>query len=139
MAAAVAGYYVTRDALGASVPGGLTVGGQATRYLVFGLFAGAAFAFLGASWRRGRSPWRIVAPGLLAGALGAEVVVLSVRAWSGTDLVWAVVQGGAAVALAILLPGNASRGAAGVVVGIASAVAAGGLILALDLPLRLFG
>ena len=139
MASAVAAYYVTRDAMNAAAPGGVTVGGEAIRYLVIGLLAGTAMGFLGAVWRRDRSTWRFVAPGLLAGALGAEVIVLSVRTWSGTELAYAVLQGGAAVALALLLPGNASRGVAALVIAVTSAVAVGGLILAFDLPLRLFG
>ena len=52
---------------------------------------------------------------------------------------FAVLQGGAAVALALLLPENASRGVAALAIALASAVAVGGLILAFDLPLRLFG
>ena len=139
MASAVAAYYVTRDAMNASAPGGVTVGGEAINYLVIGLLAGAAMGFLGGAWRRDGTPWRVVAPGLLAGALGTEVIVLSFRTWSGTELVFAVLQGGAAVALALLLPENASRGVAALAIALASAVAVGGLILAFDLPLRLFG
>jgi hypothetical protein len=139
MASAVAAYYLTRDVTNASAPGGVTVGGEAINYLVIGLLAGMAMGFLGAAWRRDRSRWRAGAPGLLAGALGAEVIVLVVRSWTGLELVYAVVQGGAAVALALLLPGHALGGVAALVIAVASAVVVGGLILAVDLPLRLFG
>ena len=41
---------------------------------------------------------------MLTGALGAEVIVLTVQAWTGVELIWAVIQGGAAVAVALALP-----------------------------------
>lgn len=139
MAAAVIAYYVLRQALDPSAYGGVTVRGQATPYLVIGLLAGAGMGALGASWRNGSFRWKVLAPGLLAGALGAEVIVLSTRAWRGDDLVLAVVQGAAAAAVAWVLPGGRLRGLASCSVGLGSAGLVAGVILAADLPLRLFG
>ena len=138
MAAAVIAYYVLRQALDPSAPGGVTVRGQALPYLVIGLIAGAGMGALGAIWRTGSFRWKVLAPGLLAGALGAEVIVLSIRAWRGDDLILAVVQGAAAVAVAWVLPGGRLRGLASGAIGIASAGLVAGIVLAANLSLRLF-
>jgi hypothetical protein len=138
MAAAIVAYYVLRWVINPDVAGGVTVRGQAIPYLVIGLVAGAGMGILGALWRTGTIRWNVLGPGLLAGALGAEVIVLSTRAWRGDDLVLAVAQGAAAVAAAWFLPGGRLRGLAACAVGIAAATAAAGIILAADLPLRLF-
>ena len=47
---------------------------------------------------------RVTGPGMLTGALGAEAIVLTVQAWTGVELIWAAIQGGAAVAVAAVLP-----------------------------------
>lgn len=139
LAAAIVAYYAMRLAVHPGAPGGFTVGGQIGPYLLIGLVAGAAFGVLGSAWRSGGSIGRIVGPGLLAGALGAEVIVLTAQAWTGTELVWAVIQGGAAIAVALVLPGSRRRGRLALAVGIVSAVAVGAAILATGLKLRLFG
>jgi Family of unknown function (DUF6518) len=136
MASAVIAYYVARWLLGA--PGGVTVRGQAIPYLAIGLLAGIGMAVLGALWRTGGRRWRAVAAGLLAGALGAEVIVLSSRAWRGAELVVAVLQVGAAALAVWFLPRTLSGRIQAVIVAAGSAVVVGGAILALDLPLRLF-
>jgi hypothetical protein len=138
MAAAVIAYYAVRKIMSPAVAGGITVRGEAIPYLVIGLAAGAAMALLGALWRGGIVRWKVLAPGLLAGALGAEVIVLSVRSWRGSDLLLAVVQGGAAILVALLLPRHRVSRIAALAIGAASAVAVAGIILAADLPLRLF-
>jgi hypothetical protein len=137
MAAAVIAYYVARKLLNPSAFGGFTVRGEAFPYLVTGILAGAGMAVLGALWRSGGRRWRGVAPGLLAGALLAEVIVLTSRAWSGPELLFAVLQGGAAFAVAWVLPRSLRGRLVAVVVGGGSAAVVGGAILALDLPLRL--
>lgn len=81
-----------------AAPGGYTVRGEAIPYLVIGLLAGAGMAVLGAYWRKGGTRWRAVAAGLLAGALGAEVIVLMSRSWRGPEKTLAILQGGAALA-----------------------------------------
>jgi hypothetical protein len=139
MAAAVTAYYVLREILNPGAFGGVTVNGQAIPYLVFGLFAGAAMGILGASWRTGGFRKKVWAAGLLAGALGAEVIVLSVQAWRGDDLLMAVLQGGAAIVVARKLPGSRIGGLIALGIGAASAALVAGVILAFDLPLRLFG
>ena len=78
-------------------------------------------------------------PGLLAGALGAEVIVLTVQAWSGVELIWAVIQGGAAVAVALVLPGSRRAARLALILAIMSAAAVAAVIPATDLKLRLFG
>jgi hypothetical protein len=137
MASAVTAYYVGRVALNAEAYGGLTVRGQAIPYLVIGLFAGAGMAVLGALWRSGGWRWRAVAAGLLAGALGAEVIVLTSQAWRGRELVFAVLEGGAAVVLAWTLPRSSRGRIVALIVGAGSAAVVGGAILALGLKLRL--
>ncbi|HYY07779.1 MAG TPA: DUF6518 family protein, partial [Actinomycetota bacterium] len=113
MAAAVAAYYVAREVAHPAAPGGLLIRGEVVRYLAIGLLAGAAFAVAGHAWRRGGFLTRGIAAGLLAGALGAEVIVLSVRSWSGSELAFALIQGAAALAVALLLPDSrTSRGVA---------------------------
>lgn len=138
MATAVIAYYVVRWMLSPRAPGGLLVGGEVAPYLVIGLLAGTGMAVVGALWRTGRARVRGVAAGLLAGALGAEVIVLASRAWQGQELVFAAIQGGAAVLVAWILPRSLRGRVIALIVGIASAVVVGGAILALDLPLRLF-
>ena len=138
MAAAAVAYYVARWALSPHAPGGLLVGGEVVPYLVIGLLAGTGMAVVGALWRTGRARVRGVAAGLLAGALGAEVIVLASRAWRGQELVFAAIQGGAAVLVAWILPRSWRGRVIALIVGIASAVVVAGAILALDLPLRLF-
>jgi hypothetical protein len=138
MAAAVAAYYVARKLVHPGAPGGFTVSGQAVRYLVIGLLAGAGMAILGTAWKTGGWRWRGVAAGLLAGALGAEVLVLTARAWRGNEMMFALLQGGAAVAVAWFLPRSFRGRVVTLVVGVGSAVVVGGAILGLDLPLRLF-
>ena len=120
-------------------PGGFTVGGQIGPYLLKALLAGAIFGALGSAWRGGGTIGRIAGPGLLAGALGAEVIVLTVQAWSGVELVWAVIKGGAAVAVALVLPGSRRAARMALVLEIVSAAAVAAVILAADLKLRLFG
>jgi hypothetical protein len=138
MAVAVVAYYLARKALNPAVAGGFTVRGEAIPYLAIGLVAGAGMAVLGASWRTGGTRWRAVAAGVLAGALGAEVIVLVSRSWRGPELVFAVLQGGAAIVVAWILP-RALRGRlVALVVGGGFAAVVGGAILALNLPLRLF-
>jgi hypothetical protein len=138
MAAAVTAYYAARLLMNPAAPGGITVRGQAIPYFVVGLAAGAAMALLGALWRGGGLRWKVLAPALLSGALGAEVIVLSVRSWRGSDLLLAVVQGGAAVLVALRLPRNHVSRAAALAIGAVTAAAVAGVILAADLPLRLF-
>jgi uncharacterized protein DUF6518 len=138
MAAAVLGYYLARKAINPAAYGGYFVRGEAIPYLVFGLIAGAGIAALGAAWRTGGVRWRGVAAGLLAGALGAEVIVLMSRAWRGRELIIAALQGGAAVAVAWILPRSFRGRIVALVVGGGSAAVVGGVILALDLPLTLF-
>jgi hypothetical protein len=138
MAAAVLAYYLARKAINPGAPGGYFIRGEAIPYLVIGLIAGAGMAVMGAAWRTGGARWRGVAAGLLAGALGAEVVVLMSRAWRGRELVFAVLQGGAAVAVAWILPRSFRARIIALIVGSGSAFVVGGAILALDLPLRLF-
>jgi hypothetical protein len=137
MVSAVIAYYLARVALNAEAYGGVTVRGQAIPYLVVGLLAGAGMAVLGALWRSGGWRWRAVAAGLLAGALGAEVIVLMSRAWRGRELILAVLHGGAAVVVAWILPGSSRGRIIALIVGWGSAAVVGGTILALDLPLRL--
>jgi hypothetical protein len=138
MAAAVAAYYVARRVAHPDAAGGLLIRGEVLRYLAIGLLAGAAFGVAGHAWRRGGFIRRGIAAGLLAGALAAEVIVLSVRAWRGPELALAVIQGTAAVAVALRLPG--SRPARPVALGIGAATAAlvAAVILIAELPLRLF-
>ena len=138
MAAAVTAYYTARWTLSPQAPGGLLVGGEVVPYLVIGLLAGTGMAVVGALWRTGRARVRGVAAGLLAGALGAEVIVLTSRAWRGQELVFAAIQGGAAVLVAWILPRSWRGRVIALIVGIASAVVVAGAILALNLPLRLF-
>jgi Family of unknown function (DUF6518) len=138
MAAAVVAYYVARKVMSPGAPGGYTVRGEAFPYLAIGLLAGAGMAVLGAFWRTGGTRWRAIAAGLLAGALGAEVIVLMTRAWRGPELVLAVLQGGAAVAVAWILPRSLRGRVLAGIIGFGTAVVIGGAILALDLPLRLF-
>jgi hypothetical protein len=138
MAVAMFAYYVVRKVMNQDLPGGYTVRGEAIPYVVIGLIAGGGMAVLGASWRKGGTRWKGVAAGLLAGALGAEVLVLMSRSWRGPEQVFAVVQGGAAFALAWVLPRGLRGRLVALVVGIGSALVFGGAILALDLPLRLF-
>jgi hypothetical protein len=137
MASAVTAYYVARVALNAEAYGGVTVRGQAIPYLLIGLLAGAGMAVLGALWRSGGPRWRAVAAGLLAGALGAEVIVLTSQAWRGRELALAVLQGGAAVVLAWILPRSFRGRIVALMVGAGSAAVVGGAILALHLKLRL--
>jgi hypothetical protein len=137
MASAVVAYYVARVVLNTEAYGGVTVRGQAIPYLIVGLLAGAGMAVLGALWRSGGWRWRAVAAGLLAGALGAEVIVLMSRAWRGRELMLAVLQGGAAVVVAWVLPRSFRGRIIALIVGWGSAAVVGGAILALDLPLRL--
>lgn len=82
---------------------------------------------------------RIVGPGLLAGALGTEVIVLTVQSWDGAELMWAVLQGVAAIAVALLLPGTRRGGRLALVVAIVSAAVASAAILATGYRPRLFG
>jgi hypothetical protein len=138
MAAAVIAYYLARKVMSPTAPGGYTVRGEAIPYLVIGLLAGAGMAVLGAFWRTGGTRWRAIAAGLLAGALGAEVIVLMDRAWRGQELALAVLQGGAAVAVAWMLPRSLRGRVLAVIIGFGTASVVGGAILALDLPLRLF-
>jgi hypothetical protein len=137
--AAVVAYYAMRLVVHPGAPGGFTVGGQIGPYLLIALLAGAIFGALGSGWGNGGMVARIVGPGLLAGALGAEVIVLTVQAWSGVELIWAVIQGGAAVAVALVLPGSRRASRLALVIGVVSAVAVSAVILAADLKLRLFG
>ena len=139
MAAAVIAYYVLRKVVHPGAFGGFTVGGEAINYLLVGLVVGAAFAILGSAWRGGGFVARIVGPGLLAGALGTEVVVLTVQSWDGAELMWAVVQGVAAIAVALLLPGTRRGGRIALVVAIVSAAVASAAILATGYRPRLFG
>jgi hypothetical protein len=139
MVAAVVAYYAMRMVIHPNAPGGFTVGGQIGPYLLIGVLAGAIFGVLGSAWRSGSVVGKIAGPGLLAGALGAEVIVLSVQAWTGVELIWAVLQGGAAVAVALILPGSRRGGRLALVIGIVSAAAVSAVILAADLQLRLFG
>jgi hypothetical protein len=138
MATAVVAYYVARKVVHPAAFGGYTVGGEAIPYLLIGLVAGAGMAILGAAWRTGGWRWRAVASALLAGALGAEVIVLTSQAWRGSELAFAVLQGGAAIAVAWLLPHSVRGRVVALIVGTGSAAVVGGAILALDLPLRLF-
>jgi hypothetical protein len=138
MAAAVIAYYLARGVMSPNAPGGYTVGGEAIPYVAIGLLAGAGMAVLGALWRTERFRWRAVAAGLLAGALGAEVIVLTSRSWRGEELVFAVLQGGAAIAAAWMLPRSFRGRFLALIAGAGSAFVVGGAILALDLPLRLF-
>jgi hypothetical protein len=138
MAAAVSAYYFLLKTMNPGFRGGYTVRGEAIPYLVIGLIAGGGMAVLGASWRNGGVRWRAVAAGLLAGALGTEVIVLMSRAWRGPEQVLAVVQGGAAIVVAWVLPRSLRGRVLALIVGIGSAMVVGGVILAFDLPLRLF-
>jgi hypothetical protein len=138
MAAAVIAYYVARKMMNPALPGGFTVRGEAIPYILVGLVSGAAMAVLGALWRAGGIRWKVLSPGLLAGALGAEVVVLSVQSWRGSDLLLAVAQGGAAVVIALRLPRHGLSRFAALAIGAASAAVVAGVILAADLPLRVF-
>jgi hypothetical protein len=104
MGAAVVAYYLARKVMSPGAPGGYTVRGEAIPYLVLGLLAGAGMAVLGAFWTSGGTRWKGVAAGVLAGALGAEVIVLMSRSWRGPELMFAVLEGGAAVAAAWILP-----------------------------------
>jgi hypothetical protein len=139
MAAAVTAYYFMRMVVSPGAFGGFTVGGEAINYLLLGLPVGAAFAVLGSAWRGGGFVARVVGPGLLAGALGTEVIVLSVQSWNGAELIWAVVQGGAAVAVALRLPGTRRGGRIALAVAVASAALAGTAILVSGYRPRLFG
>jgi hypothetical protein len=139
LAAAVIAYYVMRKVVHPGAFGGFTVGGEAINYLSVGLVTGAAFAILGSAWRGGGFVARIVGPGLLAGALGTEVFVLSVRSWTGAELIWAVIQGGAAIAVALRLPGTKRGGRLALLLAILSAALAGSVILATGHRPRLFG
>lgn len=139
MVAAVVAYYAMRQVVHPGAPGGFTVGGQIGPYLLIALAAGAIFGALGSAWRGGGMVGRIAGPGLLAGALGAEVIVLTVQSWNGVELIWAVIQGGAAVAVALVLPGSRRAARLALVLGIVSAAAVAAVILAADLKLRLFG
>jgi hypothetical protein len=139
MVSAVIAYYAMRQVVHAGAPGGFTVDGQIGPYLLVGLLAGAFFGALGSAWGSGGTVARIVGPGLLAGALGAEVIVLTVQAWTGVELVWAVLQGGAAVAVALVLPGSRRAARLALVLGIVSAATVSAVILSVDLKLRLFG
>jgi Family of unknown function (DUF6518) len=138
MASAVLAYYGARKAISPSAPGGYLVRGGAVPYLVIGLLAGADMAILGTLWRTEGFRWRAVAAGLLAGALGAEVIVLTSRSWRGEELVFAVLQGGAALAAAWVLSRSFRGRLLALIVGAGSAFVVGGAVLALDLPLRLF-
>ena len=138
MAAAVVAYYFARKVMSPGAPGGYTVRGEAIPYLVIGLLAGAGMAVVGAFWTSGGTRWKAVAAGILAGALGAEVIVLMSRSWRGPELVFAVLQGGAAVAVAWILPRSLRGRVLAPVIGGGTAAVVGGAILALDLPLRLF-
>ena len=139
MAAAVIAYYFLRKVVHPGAFGGFTVGGEAINYLLVGLVIGAAFAILGSAWRGGGFVARVVGPGLLAGALGTEVIVLTVQSWDGAELMWAVIQGGVAIAVALLLPGTRRGGRLALVLAIVSAAAAGAAILATGYRPRLFG
>ena len=139
MVAAVVAYYAMRQVIHPGAPGGFTVGGQIGPYVLIGLLAGAVFGALGSAWRSGGVIARIAGPGLLAGALGAEVIVLTVQAWTGVELVWALLQGGAAIAVSLMLPGSRRGGRLALLVGIVSAAVVSAVILAADLKLRLFG
>jgi hypothetical protein len=137
-AAAVVTYYLARKFMSPGAPDGYTVRGEAIPYLVIGLLAGAGMGVLGAFWATGGTRWRAIAAGVLAGALGAEVIVLMSRSWRGSELVLAVLQGGAAVAVAWMLPRSLRGRVLALIIGGGSAAVVGGAILALDLPLRLF-
>jgi hypothetical protein len=137
MAAAVAAYYVALKLMSPAAPGGLTVRGEAVPYFEIGLLAGAGMGALGAFWRSGGTRWRAVAAGLLAGALLAEVIVLTSGTWSGPERVFALIQGGGAIAAAWLLPRSLRGRFIALLIAGASAAIVGGTILALDLPLRL--
>jgi Family of unknown function (DUF6518) len=139
MVSAVVAYYAMREVVHPGAPGGFTVGGQIGPYLLIALVAGPVFGALGSAWGSGGTVARIVGPGLLAGALGAEVIVLTVQAWTGVELVWAVLQGGAAVAVALVLPGSRRAARLALVLGIVSAATVSAVILSVDLKLRLFG
>jgi hypothetical protein len=139
MAAAVAAYYVARKLVYPAAPGGLLIRGEVIRYLAIGLISGAAFGVAGHAWRQGGFLRRGIAAGLLAGALAAEVLVLSVRAWRGSELAFAVLQGAAALAVALRLPGSRQSRGLALAVGASSAGIASAIILIADLPLRLFG
>jgi hypothetical protein len=139
MAAAVIAYYFLRTVVRPGAFGGFTVGGEAINYLLVGLVIGAAFGVLGSAWRGGGFVARIVGPGLLAGALATEVIVLSVQSWDGAELIWAVVEAVAAVAVALLLPGTRRGGRFALVLAIVSAVAVSAAILATGYRPRLFG
>jgi Family of unknown function (DUF6518) len=139
MAAAVTAYYFMRKFVHPGAFGGFTVGGEAINYLLLGLVIGAAFAVLGSAWRGGGFVARVVGPGLLAGALGAEVIVLSVQSWTGAELIWAAVQGCAAIAVALVLPGTRRGGRLALGIAIVSAALVGAAILATGYRPRLFG
>ena len=66
------------------------------------------------------------------------MLVLSVRAWRGSELAFAVLQGAAALAVALRLPGSRPARALALTVGASSAAIAAAIILVADLPLRLF-
>jgi hypothetical protein len=100
---------------------------------------GAAFGILGSAWRGGGFVARIVCPGLLAGALATEVIVLSVQSWDGAELIWAVAEGVAAITVALVLPGTRRGGRYALVLAIVSAAAVSAAILATGYRPRLFG
>ena len=138
MAAAVAAYYVARKLVHPDARGGFLIRGEVIRYLAIGLLSGAAFAIAGHAWREGRFLRRGIAAGLLAGALATEVIVLSVRAWRGSELVFAALRGAAAVAVALRLPGSRPAFDLALAIGASSTAIAAAIILLADLPLRLF-
>ena len=128
-------YYAARLTLSPHAPGGLLVGGEVVPYLVIGLLAGTGMAVVGALWRTGRARVRRSGrPDSSTAALGAEVIVLASRAWRGRELVFAAIQGGAAVLVAWILPPSLRGRVIAMIVGIASAVVVAGAILALDSP-----
>jgi len=139
MAAAVTAYYFLRKVVHPGAFGGFTVDGEAINYLLVGLVIGAAFGILGSAWRGGGFVARIVCPGLLAGALATEVIVLSVQSWDGAELIWAVAEGVAAIAVALVLPGTRRGGRYALVLAIVSAAAVSAAILATGYRPRLFG
>jgi hypothetical protein len=40
----------------------------------------------------------------------ADAIILTAQAWTGAELAWAVIQGGTAIAVALVLPGSRRRG-----------------------------
>ena len=138
MASAVAAYYLARRLAHSSAPGGLLIRGEVLRYLAIGLLSGAVFGIVGHAWRRSAFVRQGIAAGLLAGAFAAEVLVLSVRAWQGSELAMTVVEGAAAVAIATRLPRNRPARALALGIGAVAGALVAAVILVGDLPLRLF-